>query len=122
MEKKVLVVDDDPNICELVSIALSTKGYRVKTALTGQEGITDVKEFLPDLILLDMTLPDMEGIDVAKKIKGTEEGKNAPILMMSGRSVSRSEVDGDLFAGILNKPFSLSDLAKEAERYTLDSR
>jgi DNA-binding response OmpR family regulator len=122
MEKKVLVVDDDPNICELVSIALSTKGYRVKTALTGQEGITDVKEFLPDLILLDMTLPDMEGIDVAKKIKGTEEGKKAPILMMSGRSVSRSEVDGDLFAGILNKPFSLSDLAKEAERYTLDSR
>lgn len=122
MEKKVLVVDDDPNICELVSIALSTKGYRVKTAQTGQEGITDVKEFLPDLILLDMTLPDMEGIDVAKKIKGTEEGKKAPILMMSGRSVSPSEVDGDLFAGILNKPFSLSDLAKEAERYTLDCR
>lgn len=120
MEKKVLVVDDDPNICELVSIALSTKGYRVKTAQTGQEGITDVKEFLPDLILLDMTLPDMEGIDVAKKIKDTEEGKKAPILMMSGRSVSLSEVDGDLFAGILNKPFSLSDLAKEAERYTLD--
>lgn len=120
MEKKVLVVDDDPNICELVSIALSTKGYRVKTAQTGQEGIIDVKEFLPDLILLDMTLPDMEGIDVAKKIKDTEEGKKAPILMMSGRSVSLSEVDGDLFAGILNKPFSLSDLAKEAERYTLD--
>lgn len=120
MEKKVLVVDDDPNICELVSIALSTKGYRVKTAQTGQEGITDVKEFLPDLILLDMTLPDMEGIDVAKKIKDTEEGKKAPILMMSGRSVSLSEVDGDLFAGILNKPFSLSDLAKETEKYTLD--
>lgn len=117
MEKKVLVVDDDPNICELVSIALSTKGYRVKTVQTGHEGISGAREFLPDLILLDMTLPDMEGIEVARQIKCTEEGKKAPILMMSGRGLAMNEVDNNLFAGILNKPFSLSELAKEAEKY-----
>lgn len=88
MVKKVLVVDDDPNICELVSIALSTKGYSVNIAQTGTEGIKDVAKFVPDLILLDMTLPDMEGIEVAKKIKSIDAVKNVPILMMSGRGLS----------------------------------
>lgn len=120
MEKKILVVDDDPNICELVSIALSTKGYSVNIAQTGKEGIKEVAIFLPDLILLDMTLPDMEGIDVAKKIKSIDAVKNVPILMMSGRGISPGDVDHDLFTGILNKPFSLADLVKEAEKYTLD--
>ena len=120
MEKKVLVVDDDPDICELIKVALSPKGYTVKVAQTGIEGIEDVGMFTPDLILLDMTLPDMEGTDVAKKIKHTEAGKNAPILMMSGHGYSRSEIDVTLFAGILNKPFSLADLAKEADKYASD--
>jgi two-component system, OmpR family, response regulator len=120
MGNKILVVDDDPNICELVSIALSTKGYSVNIARTGLEGITGVAAVLPDLILLDMTLPDMEGIDVAKKIKDMDSCKNVPIIMMSGRGLSRSDVDPSLFAGILNKPFSLTDLVKEAEKYISD--
>lgn len=117
MEKKILVVDDDPNICELVSIALSTKGYSVNVAQTGLDGINEVAKFLPDLILLDMTLPDMEGVDVAKKIKSLEPSKNVPIIMMSGRGLSPGDVDSSLFAGMLNKPFSLADLAKEAEKF-----
>ncbi len=120
MEKKILVVDDDPNICELVSIALSTKGYSVNIAQTGSEGIKAVAIFLPDLIFLDMTLPDMEGIDIAKKIKNIDAVKNVPIIMMSGRGLSLGEVDPALFVGILNKPFSLADLVKEAEKYTHD--
>lgn len=120
MEKKILVVDDDPNICELVSIALSTKGYIVNIAQTGSEGIKAVAIFLPDLIFLDMTLPDMEGIDIAKKIKNIEAVKNVPIIVMSGRGLSLGEVDSTLFVGILNKPFSLADLVKEAEKYTHD--
>ena len=120
MGNKILVVDDDPNICELVSIALSTKGYSVNIARTGLEGIAGVTKFLPDLILLDMTLPDMEGIEVAKKIKSIDAVKNVPIIMMSGRGLSPGDVDSALFAGILNKPFSLADLVKEAEKYTLD--
>jgi two-component system OmpR family response regulator len=120
MGNKILVVDDDPNICELVSIALSTKGYSVNIARTGLEGITGVTKFLPDLILLDMTLPDMEGVDVAKKIKDMDSSKKVPIVMMSGRGLSRGDVDSSLFAGILNKPFSLADLVKEAEKYISD--
>ena len=120
MEKKILVVDDDPNICELVKIALSTKGFSVNIAQTGSEGIKEVAVFLPDLILLDMTLPDMEGVEVAKKIKSIEAVKKVPIIMMSGRGLSRGDVDPALFAGVLNKPFSLTDLAKEAEKYASD--
>ena len=122
MEKKVLVVDDDPDICELIQVALSTKGYVVKVVQTGTEGIENAGTFLPDLILLDMTLPDMEGTEVAKKIKGMETGKKAPILLMSGRGLVRSEVDSTLFAGVLNKPFSLTDLAREADKYASDYR
>jgi DNA-binding response OmpR family regulator len=67
-----------------------------------------------------MTLPDMEGIDVAKKIKSIESCKKVPIVMMSGRGLSWGDVDSTLFAGILNKPFSLADLTKEAEKYISD--
>ena len=89
-------------------------------AQTGSDGINEVAVFSPGLILLDMTLPDMEGVDVAKKIKSIDAGKNVPIIMMSGRGLRWGDIDHALFAGILNKPFSLADLAKEVEKYTLD--
>jgi DNA-binding response OmpR family regulator len=120
MEKKILVVDDDPDICELVNIALSTKGYCVNIAMTGSEGIKVVRAHVPDLILLDMTLPDMDGIEVAKKIKSLEPCKKVPIIMMSGRGLSPDEVDPSLFNGILNKPFSMTDLTNIAKKYVFD--
>lgn len=119
MESKVLVVDDDPNICELVRIALSTKGYRVNIVQSGSECIKEVTIFLPDLIFLDMTLPDMEGSEVAKKIKSIDAVKTVPIIMMSGRGLCLGDVDPALFVGILNKPFTLVDLVKKAEKYAV---
>lgn len=118
MGKKILVVDDDPNICELVSLALSAKGFNVKVAQTGEDGVKDVDEFAPDVILLDMTLPDMDGTEAARKMKGSAAGKKASILMMSGRDTM--DIDGTLFAGKLLKPFSLAKLAEEAGKYAGD--
>lgn len=118
MARKVLVVDDESSICELIKLALSGKGFDVITASTGEEGVKLVKESSPDLVLLDMTMPDISGTEAARKMKETEPGKNVPIIIMSGRGTTESELDRSLFAGILNKPFSIADLIKTANTYT----
>ena len=65
---RVLVVDDEPNIVDVISMALRFQGFAVESAGTGQEAIAQVAEFKPDLIVLDVMLPDMEGFDVAKRL------------------------------------------------------
>lgn len=117
MGNKVLVVDDDPGICDLVKIALSSKGFVVKTAGTGEEAIKCVAEFVPDLILLDRQLPDMDGKEVARKIKESEISKNADIIMMTGENMTEKDLDVNYFAGVLNKPFRLADLAGNLSKY-----
>ena len=116
MGKKVLIIDDDPNICELVSITLKSKGLDVISALTGEKGLDAASEFLPDIILLDHRLPDVDGKDVAKKLKTMSAGKKAYIIMMSGEDAAWEELDSSLFAGLLKKPFKLSDMADYVEK------
>lgn len=118
MRNKVLVVDDEESICDLIKIVLTGKGFDVRTAKSGEEGVNMVKEFAPDLILLDMTMPDITGEDAARKMKKTDAGKNAVIIVMSGLGMTEEDLDKSLFAGILNKPFTISDLASIAGRYT----
>lgn len=114
---KVLVVDDEIGICELIQMALTHKGHEVRYSTTGLGGIKLYGEYAPDLVLLDLTLPDMDGIDFAKKIKGPGQSKNIPIVLISGRILSQSELDPALFAGILEKPFSMSKLVTEVQKY-----
>ena len=115
MGNKVLVVDDDNDICGLVSIALKSKGIEVMTAETGSDGLSIFQEFHPDIVLLDHRLPDMTGNDVAKKIK--ESGKATDIITMTGENVSKDEVDSSLYAGWLQKPFKLADMVQYVETH-----
>ena len=115
MGNKVLVVDDDSEICGLISIALKSKGMDVRTAETGSAGLTVFLEFHPDIVLLDHRLPDMNGNDVAKKIKETE--KAADIITMTGENVSKDDVDMSLYAGWLQKPFKLVDMVRYVEEH-----
>ncbi|CAJ38182.1 response regulator [Methanocella arvoryzae] len=114
---KVLVVDDEVGICELIQMALTHKGHDVRYSTTGSGGIKLYSEYSPDLILLDLTLPDMDGMDFAKKVKSSEQAKNTPIILISGRILSPSEIDPALFAGVLEKPFSMSKLTDEVQKY-----
>jgi DNA-binding response OmpR family regulator len=118
MGNKVLVIDDEPNICDLIKLALSGKGYAVEAALTGKSGIEMARKFEPDIILLDMTMPDIDGIETAKAIRAGDPSATMPIVLMSGRSTDEKDLDKKLFSGILNKPFSIADLVKTAESYT----
>jgi len=116
MGNSVLVIDDDLDICEIVGMALSKKGFVVRTAVNGEEGIAIAHENMPDIVLLDNTLPDMDGKDVALRIKETAGGKNTIIVMMTGKEAPKGEIDTTLYSGCLKKPFRLSDMVEYVEK------
>jgi DNA-binding response OmpR family regulator len=116
MGSSILVIDDDPDICELVSMTLSKKGFAVRSAMSGEQGIGMARESLPDIVLLDNTLPDMDGKDVALKIKGMNGRGNVIIVMMTGKESPRDELDTTTYSGCLKKPFRLSDMADFVEK------
>ena len=83
---KILVVDDDPDIVEILRYNLSLEGYEVKTALNGKEAIKKANLFLPQIILLDVMMPEMNGIDACSQIRKTPSLKNSHIIFLSART------------------------------------
>jgi two-component system, OmpR family, alkaline phosphatase synthesis response regulator PhoP len=92
MAKKVLVIDDDEDILELLIYNLEKEGYEVKSAVNGLEGIEVAKQFMPDLILMDIMMPIMDGIEAGKIIKNTEKLRNIYIIYLTARAEEYSEV------------------------------
>ncbi|WP_247237686.1 response regulator transcription factor [Telluribacter sp. SYSU D00476] len=89
---KVLVVDDDPDIVELLEYNLQKEGYFVETASNGKKAIEIAKDFVPDLILLDIMMPQMDGIETARVLRQTAELRHVYILFLTARSEEYSEV------------------------------
>ncbi|MCP9770096.1 DNA-binding response regulator [Lacihabitans sp. LS3-19] len=92
MAKKVLVIDDDLDILELLIYNLSKENYEVKSAVNGLEGIKVAKSFMPDLILMDIMMPVMDGIEAGKIIKNTESLKHIYVIYLTARAEEYSEV------------------------------
>lgn len=92
MPKKVVVIDDDLDILELLTYNLEKEGYEVKSATNGLEGIELAKVFMPDLILMDIMMPIMDGIEAGKIIKNTDKLKNIHLLYLTARAEEYSEV------------------------------
>ncbi|HLO46129.1 MAG TPA: response regulator transcription factor [Leadbetterella sp.] len=92
MAKKVLVIDDDADILELLIYNLEKEGYEVKSATNGLEGIEAAKQFMPDVILMDIMMPIMDGIEAGKIIKNTEKLKQIHLLYLTARAEEYSEV------------------------------
>jgi two-component system OmpR family response regulator len=107
---RVLVVDDEPNIVDVVSMALRFHGFSVETAGTGADALAAVGSFRPDLIVLDVMLPDMEGFEVAKRL-GAERAAT-PIVFLSARDAPEDKLRGLTTGGddYVTKPFSLEEL------------
>ena len=105
----VLVVDDEPAIVEIVRDYLADAGYRVSTASTGGEAVRQVRAITPDLVVLDLGLPDIDGLDVARTVRETAP---VPIIMLTARSDEADRVVGlELGADdYLVKPFSPREL------------
>ncbi|WP_068482648.1 response regulator transcription factor [Pseudoclavibacter helvolus] len=106
---KVLIADDDPQILRALRITLTTKGYEVLTARDGAEAITAAIDHHPDIFMLDLGMPELDGIEVIHAIRGWTD---APILVVSGRTGAGDKVDA-LDAGAddyVTKPFSMEEL------------
>ena len=105
----VLVVDDEPRIVEVVRDYLADAGYRVSTARSGDEALRHVRSITPDLVVLDLGLPGMDGLDVARALRQTS---NVPIIMLTARSDEADRVAGlELGADdYVAKPFSPREL------------
>ncbi len=107
-KKKILVVDDEEDLLELVRYNLSREGYNVFCAVTGEEGLRAAKKEIPDLIVLDLMLPGIDGLEVASKLKGDTGTKNIPVIMLTARGEEADIVTGlELGADdYITKPFS----------------
>jgi two-component system OmpR family response regulator len=107
---RVLVVDDEPNIAEVVTMALRFQGFEVETAGTGREALAAVTRFKPHMMVLDVMLPDMEGFEVASRLGAQRAG--VPIIFLTARDATEDKIRGLTGGGddYMTKPFSLEEL------------
>ena len=112
----ILVADDEPRVTKLVSIALSEEGFRVVTASTGPEALKMAEEHRPDVILMDIVMPGMDGIEVARLAAQKHPGLR--IMFITGFAAVALNPDSKApkDAKVLSKPFHLKDLVAEVER------
>jgi DNA-binding response OmpR family regulator len=110
--KTILIVDDEEHILQMLLMNMKTQGYRGLTALTGEEALDLAERELPDLILLDVMLPDLDGVEICRRLKADPKTGRIPVLMVSAKSESRDKING--FQGgaddYITKPFSLEEL------------
>ena len=135
MARKILTCDDEKHIVRLIQVNLERQGYEVITAFNGLECLEKVKEDRPDLIVLDVMMPEMTGFEVLEKLKKDPETENIPVIMLTARAQ-----DSDVLRGwqsgvecYLTKPFnpmeliafvkrifSMEDGIADEKRYTLE--
>ena len=110
MNKRILIVEDEKNIVDILSFNLGREGYETLEAYDGQSGLQLALEQDPDLVLLDLTLPKMNGFDVCRSIRA--EGKNTPVIMLTAREEENDKVMGlELGADdYITKPFGTGEL------------
>jgi DNA-binding response OmpR family regulator len=116
-KKKVLVVDDEEDILHFLELVLGEKGYDVIPALGGQEALTRAHIEEPDLVLLDIMMPQMDGWEVLKLLRVDPATASIPVAMLSARTEARDRVQG-LQEGAVDyicKPFSLQELIEKIE-------
>ena len=112
MQPYILVMEDEDALATLLQYNLEKEGYRVVIASDGDEGMLQIDEHLPDLVLLDWMLPGLSGIEVCRRIRGKAETRNLPIIMLTARGEESDRIRG-LDTGAddyLTKPFSMIEL------------
>jgi two-component system OmpR family response regulator len=105
----ILVVDDEPNITELLVTALTFEGFGVEVASTGNEALSKIKSLHPDLVMLDIMLPDLDGTEICRRLR--RDGEEVPVVFLTARDSTEDKVDGlGLADDYITKPFSLEEL------------
>jgi len=108
---RVLVVDDEPSLCELLSMALRYEGWEVATAQDGTAAVKTAREFRPDAVVLDVMLPDMDGLEVLRRLRA--DAPLVPVVFLTARDAVEDRIAGLTAGGddYVTKPFSLEEVA-----------
>ena len=108
---RILVVDDETPITELVTMALRYEGFQMEQAHSGREAIDKVSQFHPDLMILDIMMPDLDGYEVARRLR--QENQQVPIIFLTAKDATEDKVRGLEMGGddYVTKPFSLEELS-----------
>lgn len=120
-QKTVIYIEDDPEMIDLVTLIVSRRGYQVKGAHGGREGLDLVQQEPPDLILLDLMMPDMDGWDVYHQLKAYELTRDIPVIIITAKSQEIDRVLGLHIAKVddyISKPFRPQELLDSMDRVT----
>ena len=119
----VMIVDDSPTVRKLVSLTLERRGYRVISAFDGMAAIKELNSFRPDLILLDINMPRLDGYRLCKLIKKHEVTQGIPVVMLSGKDGMFDKLRGRLVgcSDYITKPFEADTLTLKVAKYLIPS-
>ncbi len=117
--RRILCIEDEPEMIDLIRLILGRKGFDVSGASGGQDGIFKVRKEKPDLVLLDLMMPFMDGWEVYQQMKADEATKNIPVIVVTAKAQSIDKVLGLHIAKVddyIAKPFSPKELIDSVER------
>jgi DNA-binding response OmpR family regulator len=118
-KKKVVCVEDEPEIIDLIRLILGRKGFDLTGATGGLEGLEAIRRVKPDLVLLDLMMPDMDGWEVYQQMKADPELKNIPVIVVTAKAQSIDKILGLHIAKVddyVTKPFGPQELLQSVER------
>ena len=118
MRPKILVVDDEPDVVELISFNLSTRGYETVTASNGLEALIKARRFLPDLVVLDVMMDGMDGLSVCEILHTQPSTKSIPVIMVTAAAGEIARLNSVAAGAVdfLTKPFSPQELVRRIGR------
>ena len=117
--KKIVYVEDEMEMIDLVKLILNRKGYEVIGAAGGRDGLDKIRDVVPDLVLLDLMMPDIEGWDVYQQIRADDATKHIPVIVVTAKAQNIDKVLGLHIAKVddyISKPFSPQDLVTSVEK------
>jgi DNA-binding response OmpR family regulator len=118
-KKRILCIEDHPEMIELIRLILGRRGYQVEGAVGGREGLEAIERNPPDLVLLDLMMPDVDGWEVYRQLKARAEFKAIPVIMVTAKAQEIDRVLGLHIAGVddyIIKPFGPKQLTESVER------
>jgi len=118
-KKKVLCIEDEPEMIDLIKLILERKGFEVLGAVGGKEGLEVIRREMPDLILLDLMMPEVDGWEVFRQMRADEQLKDIPVIVVTAKAQSIDKVLGLHIAKVddyVTKPFGPQELLKSVNK------
>ncbi|HMM33956.1 MAG TPA: response regulator [Thermoanaerobaculia bacterium] len=118
-KRTILIVDDEEDVLDLLQLVFETSGFLVRRASTGKSAVSSAWEQPPDVVLLDVMMPEMDGWQVLRTLKGDERTRNVPVVMLSARAERRDKMIGlqEGAEGYIAKPFSPAEVVREVQSF-----